>query len=110
VSKSAFQRLSCAAQALKAILRFSVSRVRKMSYKVEAAGIEPASRGPSAKASTCVVDVLVLTRPGSRRQDPTHAVRERFLTPDVPDVTRGDSDLVTSFWASPIKARSRGRL
>ena len=36
---------------------------------VEAAGIEPASRDIFMKASTCVVDCLILARPASNRQD-----------------------------------------
>jgi|GEM_PF-6157390 len=32
------------------------------------------------------------------------------LAPGVPDVTRDEPELVTSFWDSPAKSRSRGRL
>jgi len=31
----------------------------------------------------------------------------RFLAAGVPQLTGGDPDLATSFWASPAKARSR---
>jgi len=43
---------------------------------VEAAGIEPASRDIFMKASTCVVDYLILARVDSNRQDATRASRE----------------------------------
>ena len=78
--------------------------------EVEAAGIEPASRDASVRASTCVVDALGLTQLSSRRQDMGYAVREQVLTPSVLDMTRSDSEFVTSFWISPTKTRSRGRL
>jgi hypothetical protein len=77
---------------------------------MEAAGIEPASRDISAKASTCVVVDLVLVPKGPQRQGPPKTSRERFLTAGVPDMTRGDPELATDFWDSPAKARSRGCL
>ena len=43
---------------------------------VEAAGIEPASRDIFMKASTCVVDCLILARADSNRQDAARASRE----------------------------------
>ena len=45
---------------------------------VEAAGIEPASRDIFMKASTHVVDCLILARVDSNRQDATRASRKQI--------------------------------
>ena len=65
--------------------------------KVEAAGIEPASRDISMRASTCVVGCLSFARRGPSRQGPHRTSQERVLTADVPDVTRGDPELRPTF-------------
>jgi hypothetical protein len=44
---------------------------------VEAAGIEPASRGISTGASTCVADALVFVPLGSYRRDSRGLIQER---------------------------------
>ena len=46
--------------------------------RVEAAGIEPASRDIFMKASTRVVDCLILARVDSNRQDATRA-RQKLI-------------------------------
>ena len=38
------------------------------------------------------------------------ASQELYLATDVPDMIRGDPDLLTDFWASPTKTRSRDYL
>ena len=78
--------------------------------RVEAAGIEPASRGISMKASTRVVDCLSLAPPDANRQAAGETVRERVLTASVPDVTRGDPELAAGSRTSPEKVLSRGYL
>jgi hypothetical protein len=78
--------------------------------KVEAAGIEPASRDISMPASTCVVVYLSLVResPSDRLLDgPAGNI---FLAVSVLGMTDGEPDLATNFWDSPTKARSRGYL
>jgi hypothetical protein len=52
--------------------------------ETEAAGIEPASRGTSMKASTCVSDNLVLAAIDPYRQGSLAASQERFLVAGVP--------------------------
>ena len=52
--------------------------------KMEAAGIEPASRGGSMGASTCVVDLLDFADAGPNRQGPSAASQEQGLTASVP--------------------------
>ena len=49
-----------------------------LSTRVEAAGIEPASRDIFMKASTRVVDCLILARVDSNRQDATRASRKQI--------------------------------
>jgi len=78
--------------------------------EVEAAGIEPASRGISVNASTRVVGSLVVVVRDPNRQGARTTIRERSLAPDVPGVTRSDSELTTGFWASPKKALNRDYL
>jgi len=52
---------------------------------VEAAGIEPASRNGSMRASTCVVDYLIFAHMDPCRPGSTHTSRERVLTTGVPN-------------------------
>ena len=77
---------------------------------MEAAGIEPASRGVSAKASTSVSGCLRFIRCGPNRHGPRRTSQRRCLTQTVSGVDLSESDLATGFWASPTKARSRGSL
>jgi len=74
--------------------------------QVEAAGIEPASRDLSTKASTCVAGALNSPR-GRSPADYRVGYWRTSLTASVPHVTRGGPDLTTDFWASPAKARSQ---
>ena len=76
--------------------------------RVEAAGIEPASRDISTMASTCVADALNFARKADHRQPESQTSRERVLTASVLDMTCGDLELVTSFQGSPAKPISRG--
>ena len=74
--------------------------------KVEAAGIEPASRDLSTKASTCVAGAL--NSPSDRSPaDYQNGYSRTGLAAGVPDVTRGGPELATDFWASPAKTRSQ---
>ena len=75
---------------------------------MEAAGIEPASRDPSVFASTCVVGCLCLDRLTPADTGHGGLVENESLAVGVLDVTDGEPDLATGFWASPAKARSRG--
>ena len=77
---------------------------------VEAAGIEPASRDIFMKASTRVVDYLILARVDSNRQDATRASRKQIWPEACPAMTSGDSELVTGFQDSPTKSISQSRL
>lgn len=54
----------------------AVRRQLSPADKVEAAGIEPASRGISTGASTCVADVLVFVPLGSYRRDSRGLIQE----------------------------------
>jgi len=74
---------------------------------VEAAGIEPASRGISAEASTCVADGLSFALAVVRPQTTAEAIQELGLTADVPGVFGRDPELATDFWTSPEKVRSQ---
>ena len=64
---------------------------------MEAAGIEPASRGISAQASTCVVDYLSFTHLSSYRRDLRRTIPELCLAASVLDMTRGDPELQPTF-------------
>ncbi len=64
---------------------------------MEAAGIEPASRGISAQASTCVVDYLSFTHLSSNRRDLTWANPELCLAASVLDMTSSDPELLPTF-------------
>ncbi len=64
---------------------------------VEAAGIEPASRDISMKASTCVVDYLGFAASDSNRQDSAASSREQFLTSSVLGMTQSDPELRPTF-------------
>ncbi len=77
---------------------------------MEAAGIEPASRERSMTASTCVVDNLVFRRPRPLSTGFADDYSGTFLTPGVPNVARGDSELATGFWGSPTKPLSQSYL
>ena len=57
--------------------------------KVEAAGIEPASRDSSMTASTCVVGYLDFACRGPCRPGPRPTSSERFLTLGVPNSDPG---------------------
>ena len=76
--------------------------------EVEAAGFEPASRGISMRASTCVVDSLAFAVAGPNRHGTAATSQKRFLTATVSGVSRGDLELATDFWVSPAKTRSQG--
>ena len=54
-------------------------------HRVEAAGIEPASRDISAMASTCVAELLSFAYPAPTRQGAEKASPELGLIPGVPD-------------------------
>ena len=56
--------------------------------KMEAAGIEPASRNISAEASTCVVDHLCLTNKRSGQQDHLSASQDVVSLSAVPTATK----------------------
>ena len=60
---------------------------------MEAAGIEPASRDMSAKASTCVAAALNFADSDVRRQTSDSASRELVLTAGVPGVTQRRSGI-----------------
>ena len=75
--------------------------------KMEAAGIEPASRDVSATASTCMFGYLSFAGKVPNRQGARRAIRQRCLAAHVADVTGGESDLAAGFWVSPTKPRSR---
>ena len=77
---------------------------------MEAAGIEPASRDVSAKASTCVFGCLRFAGGAPNRQGAPRAIRPRSLAARIADLAGDESDLATGFWDSPTKARSRDYL
>ena len=78
--------------------------------KVEAAGIEPASRDRSGKASTRVAGYLGLVASSPNRRGGAATSRERVLTQGVLDVTPGEPNLAAGSQASSAKALSRGSL
>ena len=71
--------------------------------RMEAAGIEPASRDISMMASTCVVDYLGFARSTVNRQTENRTRRERNLTANVLEMFCSDLELVTRFQGSPAK-------
>ena len=66
-------------------MKLAARERRREQPKVEAAGIEPASRDISMKASTCVVDYLNLANARSNRQDRVSASQEQSLAKSVLD-------------------------
>ena len=77
---------------------------------MEAAGIEPASRDRSMKASTCVVGCLIFAVPCPCRPGHDQTSQERFLTQYVLGMALSDSELATDFWTSPTNILSQGNL
>ncbi len=77
---------------------------------MEAAGIEPASRDVSIKASTCVVGDLDFTQTAEHRHPEVFAISKLYLATSVSNVTRCDLELVTSIQGSPAKPISWGFL
>ena len=75
-------------------------------HQVEAAGIEPASRDISTKASTRVAEDLIFARAGVLRRTTDRTIQELYLVANVPGVNRDDPELATNFWISPEKIRS----
>ena len=78
--------------------------------KVEAAGIEPASRDESAISSTCVVVDLNFVRTTGQRHPEIQTSLKLNLTIRVSNMTDCDLELVTSSLGSPAKPISRGSL
>lgn len=76
--------------------------------KVEAAGIEPASREVSVPASTRVVDSLCFAVPSPHRHGLGTPSEELVLARDVPHMTPGDPDLSAGPQASPAKPHGPG--
>ena len=75
----------------------AVRRQLSPTGKVEAAGIEPASRDISMKASTRVVDSFKLSTSQPQSTGSSQRSQKLYLTPSVPDMTRGGPDLATDF-------------
>ena len=76
--------------------------------KVEAAGIEPASRDISTLASTCVVDYLGFAGSAVCRPTSEQTSRKRNLATAVPDMGGCDPDLATDFQTSLAKLINPG--
>ena len=91
------------------VLFKALRRIARL-FVVEAAGIEPASRDVSAKASTCVSGYLRFAGEVPNRQGLSRAMRPRSLAARAADLAGDESDLATGFWDSPTKARSRDYL
>ena len=75
---------------------------------MEAAGIEPASRGIFMRASTCVAGSLSFAARAPNRHGALSTSQKRFLVAAVSGVGRDDLDLATDFWVSPAKTRRQG--
>jgi len=82
----------------------------QVAIKVEAAGIEPASRDASMQASTCVVDYLIFAANGSNRRDLPATRRKPLFNLARVRMTPSGPELATDFWTSPAKLRSQGYL
>jgi hypothetical protein len=78
--------------------------------KMEAAGIEPASRDESAISSTCVVVDLNFVRTTGQRHPEIQTSLKLNLAIRVSNMTDCDLELVTSSLGSPAKPISRGSL
>ena len=80
-------------------IKIATCDIRKWLLKMEAAGIEPASRDASTLASTCVVGLLRLPEGnpfahcGAARQAPPLANSNHFLARRVSSRTADDPEL-----------------
>ena len=77
---------------------------------MEAAGIEPASRGVFTNASTCVADYLSFASVITNRQVLNATIPELCLALTVLGLNQSEPNLATNFWLSSAKNRSRGYL